>query len=106
MNMIKLKKRVRAYQYGIFVVYILYALLAMTAIISVAVAVDCSITYLEHIPLLKRGLVSEYMYKTYILLFLLSLANGKFFHHSSKYFVDIMNRITNIYVYLRSRTTR
>ena len=106
MNMIKLKKRFQIYRYGILAAYILYALLAIVAIFSLAIAADDSITYMEHIQLLKKGLVSEYTYKMYVFILLLSQANGKFFKNSSQYLIDTMERITNIYVYLRDRTTR
>lgn len=106
MNMIKLKKRVRLYQYGILATFILYALLAIVTIFLLAVAADNSITYMENIQLLKKGLVSEYTYKMYVFLILFGAINGKFFGDSSRYLIDTMKRITNIYVYLRDRTTR
>lgn len=78
MNMIKLKKRVRLYQYGILATFILYALLAIVTIFLLAIAADNSITYMENIQLLKKGLVSEYTYKMYVFLILLGAINGKF----------------------------
>ena len=106
MNMIKLKKRVRIYRYGILVAFILYALLAIVAIFFLAIAANDSIMYMGNIPLLKKGLVSEYTYKMYVFMVLLGVGNGKFFEDSSQYLIDVMKRIANIYVYLRDRTTR
>lgn len=106
MNMIKLKKRVRIYRYGILVAFILHALLAIVAIFFLAIAANDSIMYMENIQLLKKGLVSEYTYKMYVFMVLLGVVNGKFFEDSSQYLIDVMKRITNIYVYLRDRTTR